>query len=223
MDSLKNKIIEKIMILLENNFPNNPEILNFKEDIENNNIDNLLFFINDNYKNIDYSKEIKQFVKSLVKSKLISENYLLKIDNISYIDHDPKTIFNLSDSRPIQLKNSYIYHINLFKEKTNPLNINKTKEEYIKEKILESRRNYLNDPIGFIANLEFMDSEDIYNTFANSHDITLIQHCISKLSLDTLNRLLIFVEDKITDNHYDVMSIFIEEAIKRNLHNKKIA
>lgn len=221
MDSFKNKIIENILNLLKQNNISNDEVLKIKNDLERNNIDNLVFLINNQFQDINCSKEIKQFVKSLIESELISEDYLLKIYNISYTNINNRIIF--FNSKPLQLKREYYYELNKFRELTNH-NINKNvNEKSLREKIIEARTNYLDDPTGFIANLELMDAESIYKTFMDSHDITLIQHCISKLSANTLNRLLVLVESKINLNHYDVLSIFIQEAIKRNMHNKKIA
>ena len=223
MNSLKTKIIEKIINLLKMNNVSDKEIQKLKTELENNNIKNLIKLINNNFQEVTISKEINQFIKSLVKSKIFDENYLLKINNISYVNFKEKDNFYFSSSRPLQLKNTYLSQIKNFKELTS-INHNKiSKEEYLRKKIIESRTSYLEDPTKFITSLQEMDAENIYKTFADSHDITLIQHCISKLNYETLNRLLVYVEEKINLNHYDVMSIFIEEAIKRNLHNKKIA
>ena len=61
-----------------------------------------------------------------------------------------------------------------------------------------------------------------YNDYfrKNLNDIIYIQHCISNLSLDTLKRLLSYIE--ITENNkHNLINTFMEEAIKKSIHQHK--
>ena len=60
----------------------------------------------------------------------------------------------------------------------------------------------------------------MYHTLINLKDIRYIQHCISNLSLDTLKRLLSYIE--ITENNkHNLINTFMEEAIKKSIHQHK--
>ena len=92
--------------------------------------------------------------------------------------------------------------------------------EAIRKIILDSQLSYLNNANLFISKLENSDEDLIYHTLLNLNDIRYIQHCISNLSLDTLKRLLSYIE--ITENNkHNLINTFMEEAIKKSIHQHK--
>ncbi len=93
------------------------------------------------------------------------------------------------------------------------------KEEY-KRTIIESQLHYLENASSYIQNLEDETPEEIYNSLLILNDIRYIYHCISKLSLETLNKLLPYIEENIKENKKNAINIFIDEAIKRTLHSR---
>ena len=88
----------------------------------------------------------------------------------------------------------------------------------LRKKILETQLLYLNDSKNFINSLENMEINDLYHTLLDLNDIRFIQNSISKLSFDTLKKLLTFIENILKENNHNLINIFIEEAIKKNLH-----
>ena len=295
MDILKNKIIDKIISLLSPLRKDYQEEINIiTNDLINNKTDSLINFINEHYNSMNYSPEIKEFVKKLVNSKIIDKDYLNMIkdnnsfeltsldnnnNNIILLDNKPLNIkkekieriikdkksnrkyklltlnaknYFLSNSKGLNVKENILKRIILsvktikFKEEQKELSnnndiyedniisfndYNKYKEEkeeidinLLRKKILEGQVAYINDANKFIQNLEDMDEVSIYNSIMNLNDIRFIQHSISKLTSETLERLLNYVENRLENEEHNFVDMFIEEAIKKNLHkNKKVA
>lgn len=232
---MKDKIIKRIievLIPLKTLYQEIDLIIN---DLENDNYDSLTNFVNEYYKNDNYSQEFLDLLTTLVKEGVI-DNSFFTIDNIYEF-----TNFNYRDG--ILYLNSKA--INLTSDKydvlrtKNPYNKKEIKEEKIEDKkidddvlidvddieairkiILDSQLSYLNNANLFISKLENSDEDLIYHTLLNLNDIRYIQHCISNLSLDTLKRLLSYIE--ITENNkHNLINTFMEEAIKKSIHQHK--
>lgn len=232
---MKDKIIKRIievLIPLKTLYQEIDLIIN---DLENDNYDSLTNFVNEYYKNDNYSQEFLDLLTTLVKEGVI-DNSFFSIDNIYEF-----TNFNYRDG--ILYLNSKA--INLTSDKydvlrtKNPYNKKEIKEEKIEDKkidddvlidvddieairkiILDSQLSYLNNANLFISKLENSDEDLIYHTLLNLNDIRYIQHCISNLSLDTLKRLLSYIE--ITENNkHNLINTFMEEAIKKSIHQHK--
>lgn len=232
---MKDKIIKRIievLIPLKTLYQEIDLIIN---DLENDNYDSLTNFVNEYYKNDNYSQEFLDLLTTLVKEGVI-DNSFFSIDNIYEF-----TNFNYRDG--ILYLNSKA--INLTSDKydvlrtKNPYKKKEIKEEKIEDKkidddvlidvddieairkiILDSQLSYLNNANLFISKLENSDEDLIYHTLLNLNDIRYIQHCISNLSLDTLKRLLSYIE--ITENNkHNLINTFMEEAIKKSIHQHK--
>ena len=232
---MKDKIIKRIievLIPLKTLYQEIDLIIN---DLENDNYDSLTNFVNEYYKNDNYSQEFLDLLTTLVKGGIIDNSFLI-LDNAYEF-----TNFNYRDG--ILYLNSKA--INLTSDKydvlrtKNPYKKKEIKEEKIEDKkidddvlidvddieairkiILDSQLSYLNNANLFISKLENSDEDLIYNTLLNLNDIRYIQHCISNLSLDTLKRLLSYIE--ITENNkHNLINTFMEEAIKKSIHQHK--
>lgn len=232
---MKDKVIKRIievLIPLKTLYQEIDLIIN---DLENDNYDSLTNFVNEYYKNDNYSQEFLDLLTTLVKEGVI-DNSFFSIDNIYEF-----TNFNYRDG--ILYLNSKA--INLTSDKydvlrtKNPYKKKEIKEEEIEDKkidddvlidvddieairkiILDSQLSYLNNANLFISKLENSDEDLIYHTLLNLNDIRYIQHCISNLSLDTLKRLLSYIE--ITENNkHNLINTFMEEAIKKSIHQHK--
>lgn len=232
---MKDKIIKRIievLIPLKTLYQEIDLIIN---DLENDNYDSLTNFVNEYYKNDNYSQEFLDLLTTLVKEGIIDNSFLI-LDNAYEF-----TNFNYRDG--ILYLNSKA--INLTSDKydvlrtKNPYKKKEIKEEEIEDKkidddvlidvddieairkiILDSQLSYLNNANLFISKLENSDEDLIYHTLLNLNDIRYIQHCISNLSLDTLKRLLSYIE--ITENNkHNLINTFMEEAIKKSIHQHK--
>ncbi|MCI5701690.1 MAG: hypothetical protein MR266_02850 [Erysipelotrichaceae bacterium] len=232
---MKDKIIKRIievLIPLKTLYQEIDLIIN---DLENDNYDSLTNFVNEYYKNDNYSQEFLDLLTTLVKGGIIDNSFLI-LDNAYEF-----TNFNYRDG--ILYLNSKA--INLTSDKydvlrtKNPYKKKEIKEEKIEDKkidddvlidvddieairkiILDSQLSYLNNANLFISKLENSDEDLIYHTLLNLNDIRYIQHCISNLSLDTLKRLLSYIE--ITENNkHNLINTFMEEAIKKSIHQHK--
>lgn len=232
---MKDKIIKRIievLIPLKTLYQEIDLIIN---DLENDNYDSLTNFVNEYYKNDNYSQEFLDLLTTLVKEGIIDNSFLI-LDNAYEF-----TNFNYRDG--ILYLNSKA--INLTSDKydvlrtKNPYKKKEIKEEKIEDKkidddvlidvddieairkiILDSQLSYLNNANLFISKLENSDEDLIYHTLLNLNDIRYIQHCISNLSLDTLKRLLSYIE--ITENNkHNLINTFMEEAIKKSIHQHK--
>ena len=232
---MKDKIIKRIievLIPLKTLYQEIDLIIN---DLENDNYDSLTNFVNEYYKNDNYSQEFLDLLTTLVKGGIIDNSFLI-LDNAYEF-----TNFNYRDG--ILYLNSKA--INLTSDKydvlrtKNPYKKKEIKEEKIENKkidddvlidvddieairkiILDSQLSYLNNANLFISKLENSDEDLIYHTLLNLNDIRYIQHCISNLSLDTLKRLLSYIE--ITENNkHNLINTFMEEAIKKSIHQHK--
>ena len=232
---MKDKIIKRIievLIPLKTLYQEIDLIIN---DLENDNYDSLTNFVNEYYKNDNYSQEFLDLLTTLVKGGIIDNSFLI-LDNAYEF-----TNFNYRDG--ILYLNSKA--INLTSDKydvlrtKNPYKKKEIQEEKIEDKkidddvlidvddieairkiILDSQLSYLNNANLFISKLENSDEDLIYHTLLNLNDIRYIQHCISNLSLDTLKRLLSYIE--ITENNkHNLINTFMEEAIKKSIHQHK--
>ena len=232
---MKDKIIKRIievLIPLKTLYQEIDLIIN---DLENDNYDSLTNFVNEYYKNDNYSQEFLDLLTTLVNGGIIDNSFLI-LDNAYEF-----TNFNYRDG--ILYLNSKA--INLTSDKydvlrtKNPYKKKEIKEEKIEDKkidddvlidvddieairkiILDSQLSYLNNANLFISKLENSDEDLIYHTLLNLNDIRYIQHCISNLSLDTLKRLLSYIE--ITENNkHNLINTFMEEAIKKSIHQHK--
>ena len=232
---MKDKIIKRIievLIPLKTLYQEIDLIIN---DLENDNYDSLTNFVNEYYKNDNYSQEFLDLLTTLVKGGIIDNSFLI-LDNAYEF-----TNFNYRDG--ILYLNSKA--INLTSDKydvlrtKNPYKKKEIKEEKIEDKkidddvlidvddieairkiILDSQLSYLNNANLIISKLENSDEHLIYHTLLNLNDIRYIQHCISNLSLDTLKRLLSYIE--ITENNkHNLINTFMEEAIKKSIHQHK--
>lgn len=232
---MKDKIIKRIIEILTPLKTLYQEIDLIINDLKNDNYDSLTNFVNEYYKNDNYSQEFLDLLTTLVKEGVI-DNSFFSIDNIYEF-----TNFNYRDG--ILYLNSKA--INLTSDKydvlrtKNPYKKKEIKEEEIEDKkidddvlidvddieairkiILDSQLSYLNNANLFISKLENSDEDLIYHTLLNLNDIRYIQHCISNLSLDTLKRLLSYIE--ITENNkHNLINTFMEEAIKKSIHQHK--
>lgn len=228
---MKDKIIKRIIEVLTPLKTLYQEIDLIINDLENDNYDSLTTFVNEYYKNDNYSQEFLNLLTTLVKEGVI-DNSFFSIDNTYEF-----TNFNYRNG--ILYLNSKA--INLTGDKYNVL---RTKNPYKKEEIkddkkidddvlidvddieairkiiLDSQLSYLNNANLFISKLENSDEDLIYHTLLNLNDIRYIQHCISNLSLDTLKRLLSYIEI-IENNKHNLINTFMEEAIKKSIHQYK--
>ena len=232
---MKDKIIKRIIEILTPLKTLYQEIDLIINDLENDNYDSLTNFVNEYYKNDNYSQEFLDLLTTLVKGGIIDNSFLI-LDNAYEF-----TNFNYRDG--ILYLNSKA--INLTSDKydvlrtKNPYKKKEIKEEKIEDKkidddvlidvddieairkiILDSQLSYLNNANLFISKLENSDEDLIYHTLLNLNDIRYIQHCISNLSLDTLKRLLSYIE--ITENNkHNLINTFMEEAIKKSINQHK--
>ncbi len=229
-DKIQNKIIN-FLTPLHSLYPETDSIIN---DLENNNLDSLNEFINKYYKDDSYSPDIINLINELVNSKIIDKSYL------DYVNVSPNyvltkfTIYNnilCLGSKPLNVTLDKFYNL---KDKNNNLErieVNSNLDnndimdfdddiEVLRKVILKSQLAYLNNAKEFIDNLENMNDEDIYNALLNLNDIRYIQHSISNLKIDTLNRLLSYIK-QIEENKHNLINTFMEEAIKRSIHKHK--
>ena len=97
-----------------------------------------------------------------------------------------------------------------------------TKEDIdaLRNKIIEAQLNYLNNANNFIKSLEKVDDKTLYDSLVELNDIRFIQHSLSKLSHEALERLLVYVENKLELNKHSSIDMFIIESIKKYLHTK---
>ncbi len=223
-DKIINRIIE-ILTPLKNLYQEIDLIIN---DLENDKYDSLTNFINEYYKDDTYSQEFLDLINNLIKEGIIDESFL-KINktydftdfnyknNISYIN---SKALNVSNKQYDELKTKYPYKENNEKNKDDDILTDLDDIETLRKIILDSQLSYLNNANLFISKLENSDEDLIYHTLLNLNDIRYIQHCISNLSFDTLKRLLSYIE--ITENNkHNLINTFMEEAIKKNLHQYK--
>jgi hypothetical protein len=157
-----------------------------------------------------YPEEIKK-IKEEVKSN--NYNSLDEFLENNYKDTPYSKEFKIFVQALVEkeiIPNSYLEKINI--QNTNE----EEKIDNLRKTILASQLEYLNDANGFIKKLEYMNTNDLYKTLIDLNDIRFIQHSISNLSYDTLNKLLDYVQE----NKHNSINIFIEEAIKKNLHKK---
>ncbi len=235
MNSLKEKIIDEIISLLSPLRSMYPDEINIiTNDLINNRFDSLKDFLNKYYKDLSYSKEMIQIITNLVKNNTIPMSYLEKVhESPSYLLLPIKeNNLTLISSRAINVNTpkfnniKKVYQPFIEKESVNLKSKEDTDEAEtiarLRKKILEGQVAYMNDANGFIENLEKMDDFALYNALIDLNDIRFIQHSISNLSSSTLQRLLKYVEKKLEETiHNNLIDMFIQEAIKKNLHSKE--
>lgn len=238
-EKIQNKIIA-FLTPLRNLYPETDSIIN---DLENNNLDSLNKFVNKYYKDDSYSPDIINLINDLVNSKIIDKSYLDYISSLTNVNVSPNyeltkfTIYNnilCLGSKPLNVTLDKFYNLkdknnNLEKKEVNS-NLDNSDDndimdfdddiEVLRKVILKSQLAYLNNAKKFVDNLENMNDEDIYNALLNLNDIRYIQHSISNLKIDTLNRLLSYIK-QIEENKHNLINTFMEEAIKRSIHKYK--
>ena len=204
---MKDKIIKRIievLIPLKTLYQEIDLIIN---DLENDNYDSLTNFVNEYYKNDNYSQEFLDLLTTLVKEGIIDNSFLI-LDNAYEFTKNP---YNKKEIKEEKIEDKKI---------DDDVLIDVDDIEAIRKIILDSQLSYLNNANLFISKLENSDEDLIYHTLLNLNDIRYIQHCISNLSLDTLKRLLSYIE--ITENNkHNLINTFMEEAIKKSIHQHK--
>ena len=237
MDNLKRQIIDQIISLfspLRNTY--NEEINNITNDLINDKYDSLKEFVNSHYKSLDYSKEIKDFITKLCDKKLIPNSFKDQIQDkfkYSFIPFIESNIL-LIDTKPLNVKEQSLINIKtntptpiltIINHEYKEYNTPKKEEpklndiESLRKKILDAQLNYINNASKFSKELEKKDDYQIYQDLIDLNDIRFIQHSLSKLSINTLDRLLIYLENK-TDKEKHSIDMFIIEVIKKYLHSK---
>ena len=159
--------------------------------------DEVNIVINDLYKKD--TKSLITFVKKNYQDKEISEEM-------------KQFVTSLVEKEIIPI--SYLQKIHKDNDKTQ-----EERNAELRKKIIEARKTYLSDANGFIAKLELMNEEEIYNSLLNFYDISLMQHCIKNLNEETLLKLFRYVETKLKNNPHSAMDIFLEGSIKSHLKN----
>lgn len=232
---MKDKIIKRIIEVLTPLKTLYQEIDSIINDLENDNYDSLTTFVNEYYKDDNYSQEFLDLLTTLVKEGIIDNSFLnlnntYEFTNFNYRDGilylNSKAI-NLTGDKYNVLRTKNPYKKEEIKEETkedkkidDDVLIDVDDIEAIRKIILDSQLSYLNNASLFISKLENSDEDLIYHTLLNLNDIRYIQHCISNLSLDTLKRLLSYIE--ITENNkHNLINTFMEEAIKKSIHQYK--
>ena len=100
------------------------------------------------------------------------------------------------------------------------LSLEETDFQKLKKSIINAQLNYLNNAPAFILDLEKKEAVDIYKVLINLSNVSYIHHCISKLSSNTLDRLLQFMEERLKNTPSQI-DLFIEKAIKLHLNPPK--
>ena len=100
------------------------------------------------------------------------------------------------------------------------LSLEETDFQKLKRSIINAQLNYLNNAPAFILDLEKKEADDIYKALINLSNVSYIHHCISKLSNNTLDRLLQFMQERLKNNPSQI-DLFIEKAIKLHLNSPK--
>ncbi len=228
---MKDKIFKRIIEVLTPLKTLYQEIDSIINDLENDNYDSLTTFVNEYYKDDNYSQEFLDLLTTLVKEGVIDNSFLnlnntYEFTNFNYRDGilylNSKAINLTSDKYDVlRTKNPYKKkEIKDDKKIDDDVLIDVDDIEAIRKIILDSQLSYLNNASLFISKLENSDEDLIYHTLLNLNDIRYIQHCISNLSLDTLKRLLSYIE--ITENNkHNLINTFMEEAIKKSIHQYK--
>lgn len=97
--------------------------------------------------------------------------------------------------------------------------IDKKDISHLKETIVNTQLLYLNDVKTFIKNLEEKNNKELYDTLIDLSDIRFIQHSLSLLNHDKLEKLYTFMDIKLKNKKHSLIDNFIYEAIKKNLHS----
>ena len=120
MNLLKEKIIKEIINQL-NSIKNiyNGEIDIIINDLDNNNYNSLINFVNKYYNDTEISNEMKQFVSSLVEKEIIPVSYLTKINKPNTNNKEQKNAIlrkKIIESRKIYLEDAKSFINNLEKK-----------------------------------------------------------------------------------------------------------
>lgn len=173
------------------------EIIKQLKEIKSNNKDEITKVIIDLEKN--NKKSLHNYVDKYYKDKIISDEMKQFVSSLV-----EKEIIPISYLNKIKDNNS-----NISQEEKNTI---------LRNKIIEAKKTYLASPTDFVDKLEQQDEKNIYKTLLDFYDISLMQHCIKNLSEETLKKLLIYVSNRLTNNH-NAIDIFLEGSIKSHLKN----
>lgn len=222
----QNLVIEKIIKELNTSKKNKQEIKNIINDLENKKIDRLKSFIAKYYQNVFYSKKIKLLLNNLVNENLLSKKYLdyLKVNvKLKY------TILNFSENKYIYIDNTPLKLTEkdfekLFRKTKDYeeefLSLDDTDIEKLRKKIIKTQAEYANNTDKFIFKLENKAEKDIYETLINLSDIRFIQHSLASLNIDTLQKLLAYINNLQAKENQSLINSFLKEVIKKILNNK---
>lgn len=187
---------------------------NIKNNVKNGvNIESVIFF-NENEINLELDS------LSSFEEYQIEENKTTKDDNLKKVEnHESYNQINLDNQEKPKLTKFEINEQDSDEEEI--LSLEDSQIEKLRKIILNAQLNYLNNANSFIEELEKKENTELYQTLLSLNDIRYIHHSITKLSISTLNRLLIYVEELLEENKHNSINIFIEEAIKKILHDKQ--
>ena len=90
----------------------------------------------------------------------------------------------------------------------------------LRKKILKTQLEYLDNAPNFIKDLETKDEIELYEALMNLNDLRYIQHSLSKLSHNALDRLYPYVDSKLEKNKHSSIDMFILDVIKKYLNTK---
>lgn len=188
---MKDKIIKRIIEVLTPLKTLYQEIDSIINDLENDNYDSLTTFVNEYYKDDNYSQEFLDLLTTLVKEGVIDNSFLnlnntYEFTNFNYRDGilylNSKAI-NLTGDKYNVLRTKNPYKKEEIKEEIkddkkidDDVLIDVDDIEAIRKIILDSQLSYLNNASLFISKLENSDEDLIYHTLLNLNDIRYIQH-----------------------------------------------
>ena len=216
---LINQIIH-ILTPLRNLYKEEIDVIS--NDLLNSNYKSLEIFVDKYYKEISYSKELKELVTILVNNNKLSNNYLEFFSNSNIFEYKKINLNNksiLTGYRPLNVKQDKLLLIKNAINKKESKEVNENIQK-IKQSLIDAQLNYLKNANQFVLNLENQNEDKIYNSLLNLGDIRYIHHCISKLKIDTLKRFLIYMDNKLLKNNHNSIDIFIKEAIKLHIRNE---
>lgn len=216
---LINQIIH-ILTPLRNLYKEEIDVIS--NDLLNSNYKSLEIFVDKYYKEISYSKELKELVTILVNNNKLSNNYLELFSNSNIFEYKKINLNNksiLTGYRPLNVKQDKLLLIKNAINKKESKEVNENIQK-IKQSLIDAQLNYLKNANQFVLNLENQNEDKIYNSLLNLGDIRYIHHCISKLKIDTLKRFLIYMDNKLLKNNHNSIDIFIKEAIKLHIRNE---
>ena len=186
-------------------------------------------------KGINFENQKHNSLETTKPSNLNLPNYIqettLDFNNLALIGFRP---INLKIKNWLRLKENLKDENDTFTEQEIPslelpkeeeiedeyLSLEETDFQKLKKSIINAQLNYLNNAPAFILDLEKKEAVDIYKALINLSNVSYIHHCISKLSSNTLDRLLQFMEERLKNTPSQI-DLFIEKAIKLHLNPPK--